>query len=99
MAPPNHDNAAVGEMTESDSGSDVQPLANPPPNHELLTRQYESRHDLEDALYDFTARAGYNIYRLRSSNKWKDFGYTQQSTLSTQRESGLAPSILRVPSP
>ena len=81
MAPPSSDAAPVRALESDDSNSDheheLPPLSNPPPHHDLLTTQFETLDDLEDQLHDFTARAGFSVYRRRSSNKVKDFGYSR----------------------
>lgn len=88
MAPPDLDAA-------SDSDGEVtQPLANPAFDHELLAGQFETLSALEDELYDYAARAGFSIYRLRSSNKLKEFGYTRvdYSCAQSKIQSSMAKS-------
>ncbi|EAQ83084.1 predicted protein [Chaetomium globosum CBS 148.51] len=87
-APPDLDAASNSD------GEVTQPLANPAPDHELLAGQFETLSALEDELYDYAARAGFSIYRLRSSNKLKEFGYTRvdYSCAQSKIQSSMAKS-------
>ena len=62
---------------EDDPEYDVPPLSNPPPDHSLLNRLYESLDDLVSDLHEWGAQALFGIRKRRSLNYVKDFGYTR----------------------
>ncbi|KAK0620105.1 hypothetical protein B0T14DRAFT_566885 [Immersiella caudata] len=63
--PPSPDATALRAFESDDSSRDheheLHPRSNPPPNHELLTNQFETLDNLEGQLYDFAARAGFSV--------------------------------------
>jgi len=53
-----------------------EPLSNPASPHKLVTKTYNTLEDLKSNLREFTALAGFNIVRLKASNKVEGLGYS-----------------------
>ena len=62
---------------DDDRDYDVPPLSNPPPEHPLLNRLYDSLDELVSDLHEWGAQALFGIRKQRSLNYVKDFGYTR----------------------
>jgi hypothetical protein len=69
------------------------PLANPPPDHKLLTHLYDSLDELVHELQEWAAQALFGIRRQRSLNPVKDFGYTRVDFCLNDSAVASAPEI------
>ena len=61
----------------SDSQALPSPLSNPDVSYKLTNGKYDSLDDLLDDLYDYAAKAGFAVYKMRSNNYVKGFGATR----------------------
>jgi len=53
-----------------------EPLSNPASPYKLVTETYNTLEDLKSDLCEFAALAGFNIVRLKASNKVKGLDYS-----------------------
>jgi len=53
-----------------------EPLSNPASPYKLVTETYDTLEDLKSDLREFTALAGFNIVRLKASNKVEGLSYS-----------------------
>jgi len=54
----------------------LEPLSNPVLPYKLVTKTYNTLEDLKSDLCEFTALTGFNIVRLKASNKVEGLGYS-----------------------
>jgi len=61
---------------DTNDKSPLEALSNPALPYKLVTETYDTLKDLKSNLHEFTASAGFNIVRLKASNKVDGLGYS-----------------------